>query len=792
MTPLRRLLLTIVLPCFVLGVMIVAAHAQAAPVTPGTITWQQLTPGTDWSSQILNDLFPLGTPSNAPGLGGEQTVIGTMIGDLNGLVMLIAVAFVAYSTIIEIHRGAETGRVLSEKTSSWSPVRMGFAAIMMLPIANGFSVGQAGVIKVAGWAIGGANTIYDNAVQAIGPQGLPITTPQIPNVEPIVAGLIDSEVCRALINDAANDPSEIPEPVATSGGTGATGFVSFNFSLNGNQSSENPTCGSLTIKTAGGAQTIDGVNVNMSADMLQNLQYILSDTIQPAAQTAANTWWTQRTDSAFAPLWGTYVTATNQLVQMMTTDASNITQQLNAASGTQGNLDATQQQMENLGWAGAGAYFWKIAQMNGANLSMLSVTPTVVRPSFSGAGPSIDSDILPAMTASAKFMAEVQANAETNDSTTEPSGLSDEAASSNNALMSWIISKLSLNQQLLNGLDQALTPYGSRDAVQGATDAVWQDPFNNLTTLGAKMVGASTGALALVGALNSSNARGLWAKLVRAVDPAVDAASATAKVVDTGVMGNFIFVLCMALLVPGLVLAFALPMIPLTMWIAGVASWFILVIEAMIAVPLWMLAHMTYQGEGFHGRAQYGYSLMFNVLFRPVLMEFGLVMGYWIFTVMTFLTFLLVNLAADFVLQQGTVFTNLLGVIVLLNILVVIESTWAVMAFKMIGQIPYQVIKWVGFTAASRVDMEQFALATTTAGSRGAIGAIDNEYRGSMAAGLETLGRTPTGRIKGPGNGNTGRPTSPGGKPTSGYTGGNDSTLDATTDLVPPSEDNAG
>jgi conjugal transfer/type IV secretion protein DotA/TraY len=782
----------ITLLCLLFGVMIATAHAQAAPVTPGTITWQQLTPGTDWSSQILNDLFPLGNPGNAPGLGGEQTVIGTMIGDLNGLVMLIAVAFVAYSTIIEIHRGAETGRVLSEKTSSWSPVRMGFAAIMMIPIANGFSVGQAGVIKVAGWAIGGANTIYDNAVQAIGPQGLPITTPQIPNVEPIVAGLIDSEVCRALINDAANDPKEIPAPMATSGGTGSTGFVSFNYSLQGNQSSENPTCGSLTIKTAGGAQTIDGVNVNMSADMLQNLQYILGDTIRPAAQTAANTWWTQRTDSAFAPLWGTYVTATNQLVQMMTTDASNITQQLNAASGTKGALDATQQQMENLGWAGAGAYFWKIAQMNGANLSMLSVTPTVVNPSFSGAGPSIDSDILPAMAASAKFMSEVQANAETNDSTTAPSGLTDEAKTSKSAVMSWIISNLSLNQQLLEGLDQALTPYGSRGTVQGASDAVWQDPFNNLTTLGAKMIAASTGALAVVSVLNASNAKGIWAKLVRAADPAADVASATAKVVDTGVMGNFIFVLCMALLVPGLILAFALPMIPLTMWIAGVASWFILVIEAVIAMPLWMLAHMTYQGEGFHGRAQYGYSLIFNILFRPVLMLFGLMLGYWIFTVMSFLTFLTFNLAADFVLQQGTIFTNLLGVIVLLNILVIIESTWAVMAFKMIGQIPYQVIKWVGFAAASRVDMEQFALATTTAGSRGTIGSINAEYRNAMGAGLETLGRTPTGRIKGPGNGNTGRRANNNDRLISGYTGGNDSTLDATTDLVPPSEDDAG
>ena len=133
----RTAVSSVILAACCLGLTAFIPHAQAAAPAPGPVSWAQLTPGTDWSAQIINDLFPVGNPNAAQaGLAGEQTAIGTMIGYFNGFVLLLATAFVAYATIIEVHRGAETGRVLSERTSSWAPVRMGFAAIMMVPLAD--------------------------------------------------------------------------------------------------------------------------------------------------------------------------------------------------------------------------------------------------------------------------------------------------------------------------------------------------------------------------------------------------------------------------------------------------------------------------------------------------------------------------------------------------------------------------------------------------------------------------------------------------------------------------------
>ena len=94
---------------------------------------------------------------------------------------------------------------------------------------------------------------------------------------------------------------------------------------------------------------------------------------------------------------------------------------------------------------------------------------------------------------------------------------------------------------------------------------------------------------------------------------------------------------------------------------AGVCGWIILVCEAMIAVPLWMLAHMTVGGDGLHGRAIEGWGLLFNVVFRPTLMVVGLFLGYFVFDCMSWLIRESFGIAAGFVLDNGWIVTNFIG-----------------------------------------------------------------------------------------------------------------------------------
>ena len=172
-----------------------------------------------------------------------------------------------------------------------------------------------------------------------------------------------------------------------------------------------------------------------------------------------------------------------------------------------------------------------------------------------------------------------------------------------------------------------------------------------------------------------------------------------------------IFTGCMALLIPGLTIAFVLPMIPWVMWIAGIVGYLILVCEAMVAVPLWMLAHLTFEGDGLHGRGFAGYELLFNILFRPVLMIIGLFLGYFIFTCASWLIRMSFGIAAAFVLGDGWIVTNWLGLFVLLSIFVLSHVVAAIASFRMITLIPHHVPRMIGFSSANRVDMDEFAKA---------------------------------------------------------------------------------
>lgn len=104
-------------------------------------------------------------------------------------------------------------------------------------------------------------------------------------------------------------------------------------------------------------------------------------------------------------------------------------------------------------------------------------------------------------------------------------------------------------------------------------------------------------------------------------------------------LGAPIFYGCLALLIPRLLLAFVLPMVPFVMWLASVGGWLVLVFETIVAVPLWAFARLTFQGDGVHGRGVEGYSLLLNVLVRPSLTPIGLFLGYYLFTCLSWLIF---------------------------------------------------------------------------------------------------------------------------------------------------------
>lgn len=770
----------------------VAGAAQAAPGNAYQTTWSALSPGNDWAAQVLRSLFPISSTPGLPGIGAAATVVGKMVGQLTGYIMALAIVFVAYSTIIQIHRAAETGRVLSSSTSSWAPVRLVLALAMMFPLPSGFSSGQAAVMQVAMWGIGMGRAVYTNAIKAIGPDAVPIAQPMIPGTKRIVAGLMQNELCRALINVASNNPNLVPapQPVRSSigGNSGFTGdYVSWIYSMSTGDDIGSPVCGTVTLHQSNpNATNYGGVSLDMTARQQNALTRVIQNSIRPDAQNVAQQFWTSRQASALNPLMNTMTTATADYTNALTTAATAATQALRSAMATSDDarkgalgITANQQKMEDLGWTSAGAYYVEIARLNGQTLSLLSAVPNVGAPSYQGLGPSLGSDLAPLVQSALAFQTKLDNYVQTADATDAAGGNSElfsgaTPGGDGASTIEQVSRSLRLNERVLNAITTAMSP---------STGNGWIDPFGALINLGQTLTLIAISALGLAAVLASTTATaGVAVWNVLTLNWAAAGAAVSGHLVMS-FLGTPIFYGLMCMLVPGLLIAYVLPMIPFAMWIAGVAGWLILVCEAVIAVPLWMFAHLTFQGEGLHGRGIEGYSLLFNVLFRPVLMLFGLFLGYFVFSAMSWLMMQGFGIAAGFALSNGWFVTNMLGVIVLVCMFVLMHITLALVSFRLISVVPHQVVKLIGVQPANRVDMDQFGKDVGMIGTAGAMRSIQGGANAALtsakrAGEMQQLKLADGTGGSGPKGGNGSRGA-----------GGNDTTLAAAADMAPPASE---
>ncbi len=761
-----------------------AAHAANAYQT----TWSALSAGDDWAAQVVRSIFPVTSDTALAGIGAAGTVIGKMVGQLTGYIMAIAAAFMAYATIIQIHRAAETGRVLSSSTSSWAPVRLVFALAMMFPLASGFSVGQAAVVQVSMWGIGMGRALYENAIKAIGPDAVPIAQPMIPGTKTVVSGLMQNELCRALVNQASGNPNLVPVPQPVRGSVGGSSnmsgaYVTWAYSMSSGNDVGSPVCGTVTLRQPNpNATNYAGVSVDMAAAQQTALTSVIEGSIRPDAESVARQLWSTRQAGSLNPLMSTMVGATSSYTTQLTQTATDFMSSLraglstsDAARGGELGLAANQDKLSALGWTGAGAYYVEIARLNGQTLSLLSAVPVVNTPSYQGLGPSLSSDLAPLVQAVLTFQARLNTYVQTTDGLDAPGGNSElfsgaTPGEDGASTIEQVVRKLHITERVLNGMVTAMSPTTGRG---------WTDPFAALINLGQWLVLVSISALGMAAVLASTTATaGAVAWNVLTLNFAGAGAAISGHLVMS-FLGTPIFYGLMCMLVPGLLIAYVLPMIPFAMWIAGIAGWLILVCEAVVAVPLWMFAHLTFQGDGLHGRGIEGYSLLFNIMFRPVLMLFGLFLGYFVFSAMSWLMLQGFGIAAGFALSKGWLVTNLLGVVVLLCMFVLMHITLALVAFRLISVVPHQVVKLIGFQPANRVDIERFGQDAGMVGMGASLIAVRGGAQAMISAGRDTgVGRQ---RLltngSGAGAGNSSREPGPGGP---------DSTLLAQSDVSSP------
>lgn len=166
----------------------------------------------------------------------------------------------------------------------------------------------------------------------------------------------------------------------------------------------------------------------------------------------------------------------------------------------------------------------------------------------------------------------------------------------------------------------------------------------------------------------------------------------------------------------GVLLYYVMPFIPFLYFFFAVVKWLQSIFEAMIGMPMWALAHLRIDGNGIPGSAASdGYFLLLEILIRPILTVIGMVASILIFTATVYTlndTFDLVtvnlaaytppstgSMAADLAVKRGTIdqffYTVLYAVLMYMT---------AISSFKLIDRIPENILRWAGSGAKNIID----------------------------------------------------------------------------------------
>ncbi|MFA5592847.1 MAG: DotA/TraY family protein [Micavibrio sp.] len=139
----------------------------------------------------------------------------------------------------------------------------------------------------------------------------------------------------------------------------------------------------------------------------------------------------------------------------------------------------------------------------------------------------------------------------------------------------------------------------------------------------------------------SSLGRGLIEHSIRgfAVAAGIGVAGGLAGLLDDNIGGalkgatSFFLTFASLGLMLGFILFYVLPFIPFIYFFFAVMTWVKSIFEAMVGVPLWALAHLKIDGEGMPGdSATVGYFHILEIFLRPILILIGFIGAIIIYT----------------------------------------------------------------------------------------------------------------------------------------------------------------
>ena len=216
---------------------------------------------------------------------------------------------------------------------------------------------------------------------------------------------------------------------------------------------------------------------------------------------------------------------------------------------------------------------------------------------------------------------------------------------------------------------------------------------------------------------------------------------------------KFFFTMAMVTLGMSAILFYVLPFLPFIYFLFAVSGWIKSIFEAIVAMPLWALAHIRVDGEGLPGPgASNGYFLLLEIFIRPILIIAGFIASISIFAALVSV----LNQIFDLVVANAGGFDEELEADIALGtapagmmsfldvsrgpideffytaIYVIITYMIGISCFKLVDMIPNQIMRWMGVSVSTLQENLQDPAGQLT----------QSTYKGTLLVGNQIQGAT--------------------------------------------------
>ena len=610
---------------------------------------------------------------------------------LSGCLVLVAILFI-YNLLTDTANTANTGKMLAGKGQNltWSVLRNVIGIALLIPI-KGIAVAQMIFIWIAVQGLMLANSIYEKM------NWLELDNENLAYVSNIQGDLYKSykvatmaHVCleaaksTGVTNSFAGKPLDFNLSITK--GSQAGDYKNYNYNFG--TKLDPKLCGQLTV----GFPKIKENNLVNSSDSLSditkfsliNAQEVSSkiqgihisamdDLIQnKAKQTALIILKNEQGEKL-----------NNEVLNKTIKDLANYEEKIKAVFGEVSKIDTkAKKEMTKQGIAAAGSWIWALSNTQTTLTNILNDTPKVTS--------SFNNEANEAKSCSGWF------SSFQNECITTKK-LNDISPTIKSNIDKTLFTLSSIDKEISNNFNKANPALAKAAKAEAKEDGVIDKILSAFDGLDITKK-FTTDRTSETNPLVAQQAVGAWILGIAQSIFAVLVTGAAIPVLGDSFIGATLAFLpfVLSVIVAAMVIVFYLPMLPFIIWIGNLIGWIVMLFQAMLGIPIWLVSFMRNDSDGFVGKTGQGYLLILEGFLRPSLMIFALYFAFYLLVPVTkivnffflFVTNSIYSNVSSFFAVCYYIFTIVIYAVLLNKIMVIL--------FNLIESIPDKILTWIG------------------------------------------------------------------------------------------------